>query len=94
MLFGLAAPAQAQQVLISNIGQTGEWYCARLDSLVIYAQSFTTGGHEPGYTLSNVDLVFQQTQHNDLFRKNNPRITVTIQNDSGGKFPGRRSSAL
>ena len=86
LLLGLAAPAQAQQVLISNIGQTG--IATTRDSLTgDFAQSFTTGGHEPGYTLSSVDLVFDGTQHNDLFRKNNPRITVTIQNDSGGK-PG------
>ena len=86
LLLGLAAPAQAQQVLISNIGQTGNGS----DYSILtgdFAQSFTTGGHEPGYTLSSVDLVFRETPHNDLFRKNNPRITVTIQNESGGR-PG------
>ena len=85
-MFGLAAPAQAQQVLISNIGQTGAGTAGVLRTGE-YAQSFTTGGHDPGYTLSSVEWVFQNTQHNDLFRKNNPRITVTIQNDSGGE-PG------
>ena len=86
LLFGLAAPAQAQQELISNIGQTGNGTASDLLNFN-YAQSFTTGGNELGYTLSSVDLVFERTQHNDLFRTNNPRFAVTIQNESGG-VPG------
>ena len=53
-LLALAAPAQAQNVLVSNVGQT--------DSLVArlaqrdYAQSFTTGANPTGYTLTSIEL--------------------------------------
>ena len=73
-------------MLVSNINQVG--VATQNDPLSRnYAQSFTTGGHQPGYTLSSVDLVFFGTFHNDLFRTSNPRFTLKIQNESGGK-PG------
>ena len=86
LLFGLATEAAQAQVLVSNINQVG--VATQNDPLSRnYAQSFTTGGHQPGYTLSSVDLVFFGTFHNDLFRTSNPRFTLKIQNESGGK-PG------
>ena len=85
LLLGLAVSAQAQ-VLISNIGQTG---AGDANGLLTAArtQDFTTGSHVKGYTVRSLDIVFHKNNLSDLFRKNNPRLTVTIRNASGNN-PG------
>ena len=85
LLLGLAVSAQAQ-VLISNIGQTG---AGDANGLLTAArtQDFTTGSHVKGYTVRSLDIVFRKNNLPDLFRKNNPRLTVTIRNASGNN-PG------
>ena len=85
LFFGLATEAAQAQVLISNIGQqTSDTF----NNLVTdYAQAFTTGSHKQGYTVSGVDMVLQENNLNDLFRKRNPRLTVTIREESSG-IPG------
>ena len=92
LLLGLAAAAQAQPTLVSNTGQTG----ANNDfgNLINdYAQAFTTGSHVKGYTVNSVDVVFRENDLDDLFRKNNPRLTVTIKNESNG-IPGTTVGTL
>ena len=86
LFFGLATEAAQAQVLISNIGQQA--YNDTLGNLITdYAQAFTTGSHKQGYTVSGVDMVLQKNDLNDLFRKRNPRLTVTIREESSG-IPG------
>ncbi len=73
------------QVFVSNIRQTsggspGNFNFER-------AQEFTTGSRKSGYTLKSVDILFNENELDDLFRTNNPRLTATIRNDSGG-IPG------
>ena len=85
LLLGLAVSAQAQ-VLISNIGQTGAGDANGLLT-VARTQDFTTGSHVKGYTVRSLDIVFHKNNLSDLFRKNNPRLTVTIRNASGNN-PG------
>ncbi len=74
------------QVFVSNIGQTSGGSSnggLNLDR----AQAFTTGSHNPGYTVKSVDILFNENSIVDLFGTSNPRLTVTIRNESGGN-PG------
>ncbi len=77
--------SSAGQVFVSNIRQTsggspGNFNFER-------AQAFTTGSRKPGYTVKSVDILFAENSLDDLFRISNPRLTVTIRNESGGN-PG------
>ena len=92
LLFGLATEAAQAQVLISNIGKTGAGITGGNLSLD-WAQAFTTGSHKPGYTMNSVDVVFRENSLDDLFRTNNPRLTVTIRNESNG-IPGTTVGTL
>ena len=86
-LLGLVAPASAQaQVLISNTGQV-RTQDSKGNLAYDRVQRFTTGSHIKGYTVSSVDIVFRKNELDDLFRKNNPRLTVSIRNASSG-LPG------
>ena len=87
LLFGLATEAAQAQVLVSNIGQTDDGSPGSTANTRLHAgagQAFTTGSHVKGYTLTGVGVVFEKIEVEDLFRKNNPYITVTIRNESGG----------
>ena len=83
--------SNAGQVFVSNIDQTAVSAPAGLNR--DRAQAFTTGSHKSGYTLKSVDVYFNENQLDDLFRTNNPRLTATIRNDSGGN-PGTIVGAL
>ena len=83
--------SNAGQVFVSNIDKTAGSAPAGLNR--DRAQAFTTGSHKPGYTLKSVDVYFNENQLDDLFRTNNPRLTATIRNDSGGN-PGTIVGAL
>ena len=84
LLLGLAAAAQAQPTLVSNIGQSTDG----IGNLSLdWAQEFTTGSHVKGYTVNSVDIRFRDNNLNDVFRFNNPRLTVTIRNKSN-RDPG------
>ena len=86
LLLGLAAAAQAQAqpTLVSNIGQSTDG----IGNLSLdWAQEFTTGSHVKGYTVNSVDIRFRDNNLNDVFRTNNPRLTVTIRNKSN-RDPG------
>ena len=83
--------SNAGQVFVSNIDKTAVSAPAGLNR--DRAQAFTTGSHKPGYTLKSVDVYFNENQLDDLFRTNNPRLTATIRNDSGGN-PGTIVGAL
>ena len=90
LVSSMATVARAQQstTLISNIGQTASGSGKQRMSYD-RAQAFTTGSHSAGYRLTSVDVVFNQTDLGDLFRRNNPYFTVGIWNESGGK-PGKK----
>ena len=84
LLLGLAAAAQAQPTLVSNVGQSTDG----IGNLSLdWAQEFTTGSHVKGYTVNSVDIRFRDNNLNDVFRTNNPRLTVTIRNKSN-RDPG------
>ena len=83
--------SNAGQVFVSNIDKTAGSAPAGLNR--DRAQAFTTGSHKSGYTLKSVDVYFNENQLDDLFRTNNPRLTATIRNDSGGN-PGTIVGAL
>ena len=55
LLAGFPAPALAQSVLVSNIGQAEEER-ATLGSTSELAQAFTTGTNATGYTLTGIEL--------------------------------------
>ena len=69
--------AQSSQSLVSNLGQSDGAVGA---SSVDHAQSFTTGGHVDGYTVTSVDIYFGEFRSSDFFSKS----TITIRSDSGG----------
>ena len=68
--------------LVSNIGQPEGGLIGNLS--LDWAQEFTTGSHIKGYTVNSVDVRFRNNELKDLFRTNNPRLTVTIRNKSNG----------
>ena len=73
--------------LVSNNGQTGGGGFGDTTRTSLQAgagQAFTTGSHVKGYTLTGVGVVFEKIELDGLFRKNNPYITATIRNESGG----------
>ena len=91
-LYGLSPVFEAQPTLVSNTGQTGA--DNDFGNLINdYAQAFTTGSHVKGYTVNSVDVVFRENKLDDLFKKNNPRLTVTIKNESNG-IPGTTVGTL
>ena len=77
--------------LVSNNGQTDDGGGPGTTSRTLIqagrGQAFTTGSHKPGYTLTSVDVVFERIEVEDIFRKNDPQLAVTIRNDSSG-LPG------
>ena len=79
--------------LISNIGQTTPFGDTNGNLKLDYAQPFTTVSHKQGYTLSSVDVELSENSLDDLFRTNNPRIVVTIQEESNG-VPGKTVGTL
>ena len=96
LLFGLATEAAQARVLISNIGQLdGNVFGATSQAILNrgIGQAFTTGSNKLGYTLTSVSVRFERIQLAGIFRKNNPHITVTIRNESGGK-PGTTVGTL
>ncbi|KKZ10840.1 MAG: hypothetical protein TH68_09700, partial [Candidatus Synechococcus spongiarum 142] len=96
LLFGLATEAAQARVLISNIGQIGgnnSGDTSRTTLNLAVGQAFTTGSNKLGYTLTSVSVRFERIELDDIFTKNNPHITVTIRNESGGK-PGTTVGTL
>ena len=79
--------------LISNIGQTTPFGDTNGNLKLDWAQPFTTGSHKHGYTLNSVDVELSENSLDDLFRTNNPRIVVTIQEASNG-IPGKTVGTL
>ena len=77
VLTGLAAPAAAQtvQTLVSNSGETRP----RSGSASISAQSIRTGGHDSGYTVSQIAL--------HLFTVASRRTTVKLYSNSDSGEP-------
>ena len=77
-----ASAQQTQGVLVSNTGQ-GDSTSTNIDSTDI-AQAFTTGSNGAGYTLTSVDVEFEQISDAAAFSTG---LTVTINSDSSGN-PG------
>ena len=78
--------------LISNIGQSSQGG-SNANLYLDWAQMFTTGSHNDGYTVHSVDLYLSESSLDDLFRTDNPRIEVTIREVSNG-IPGKTVGAL
>ena len=79
-------PAGAQTTidLVSNTGQTGS-----LNTRSISGQSFTTGSNSAGYTVTQVQVVFQDNSINDP-----KETTVKIRNNSASNLPGTLVATL
>ena len=78
--------------LISNIGQWSEGG-SNANLNFDWAQMFTTGSHNDGYTVHSVDVYLSESSLDDLFRTDNPRLEVTIREVSNGA-PGKTVGAL
>ncbi len=85
-----ALPPPPPPALVSNLGQADGLTQSFAND---YAQAFTTGGNNGGYTLDSVDVRFANLVDPALFSS---KLTAAIHSDSGGApgAPGARVGAL